>query len=274
MTDYTQSTAKTYVAVIDASGNTVMLVDPTAGTVAASYTYDSYGNLLTAAGPAKSVCSILGKGLYYDVEARSIGHALSRDERLNTWYERDSAGEIAGGANVYQYLGGDPIDLSDTQRAAPSEAQQILTPYLYNAMNTISQHPSALYNSRYNVPWLLTRMVFYDAWKTSGNGVSMAYGTLRNEISQSLGTSQSPAERATLRTIQVASYPMEATADAGLGYSQFEVDGFGGVGRRVWAAKGLVGQVGRPLIRLTTYGLTAGKAASVGNQIYPAMPVA
>ena len=75
VTDYTQPTPKTYVSVIDASGNTVMLVDPTAGTVAASYVYDSYGNLLTATGPAQAICSILGKGLYYDVEARSIGHA-------------------------------------------------------------------------------------------------------------------------------------------------------------------------------------------------------
>ena len=51
VTDYTQPTAKTYAVVIDASGNTAMLVDPTNGTVAASYTYDSYGNLLSATGP-------------------------------------------------------------------------------------------------------------------------------------------------------------------------------------------------------------------------------
>jgi YD repeat-containing protein len=120
VTDYTQGTPKTYVAVIDASGNTAMLVDPTNGTVAASYAYNSYGNLLSATGPAQAICSILGKGLYYDVEARSIGHALNRDVRNNIWYERDPAGEIAGGANLYQYLGGDPIDLSDTSGLIPA----------------------------------------------------------------------------------------------------------------------------------------------------------
>jgi YD repeat-containing protein len=123
VTDYTQATPKTYVAVIDASGNTAMLVDPTTGAVAASYTYDSYGNLLTATGPAQAICSILGKGLEYDIEDREMGHALGRDEEANHWMERDEAGEIVGGSNLYVYLGGDPIDLGDTSGLAPGVIQ-------------------------------------------------------------------------------------------------------------------------------------------------------
>jgi hypothetical protein len=133
-------------------------------------------------------------------------------------------------------------------------------------MNTISRDPSALYNSRYNAPWLLTRTVFYDAWATSGHGVSMAYGRLRSEISQSLATSQSPAERATLRAVQVASYPMEATSDAALAYSSFEGTGLGSAGRFLYTAPRL-GVVFRPTIKLVTYGLTADKALDVGSQI-------
>jgi hypothetical protein len=121
VTDYTQATPKTYVAVIDASGNTALLIDPTAGTVAASYTYDPFGNLLTATGPAQGICSILGKGLYYDAEARSLWHAGLRDGRNNIWYERDKAGEIAGGINLYEMYGNDPINSSDTSGLAPTK---------------------------------------------------------------------------------------------------------------------------------------------------------
>jgi len=266
VTDYTQATPKTYEAVIDASGDTAMLVDPTTETVGAVYTYDSYGNLLTATGPAQAVCSILGKGLYYDIEARSIGHALNRDVRNNIWYEHDPAGEIIGGANLYQYLGGDPIDLSDTSGTAPDEAQEILTPYLYNAMQTISNDPSALYNSRYNALSLVVRTAFYDGWASAGNGVSMTYGRLRSEISQSLGRTQNPGERAALRTIQAASYPMEATSDAALTYSAFEGTGLGSAGRSLYTAPKL-GLVFRPAIKGVTYGLTANQALGMGSQI-------
>jgi YD repeat-containing protein len=118
VTDYTQATPKTYVAVIDPSGNTAMLIDPTGGAVAASYSYDPYGNLLTAAGPAQGICSILGKGQYFDAEARSLWHAGLRDGRNNIWYERDKAGELAGGLNLYEAYGNDPINLSDVSGLA------------------------------------------------------------------------------------------------------------------------------------------------------------
>jgi hypothetical protein len=124
VTDYTGSTPKTYVPIIDASGNTAALVDPLAGTVAASYHYDPYGNLLSATGSAQAVCSILGKGLFYDVEARDVGHAANRDSRSNIWLERDPAGEMAGGLNLYQMYRGDPINLSDTSGQAPTASRR------------------------------------------------------------------------------------------------------------------------------------------------------
>jgi YD repeat-containing protein len=128
VTDYTQATPKTYVAVIDPSGNTALLIDPIAGTVAASYTYDPYGNLLTGTGLAQGICSILGKGQYFDAEARSLWHAGLRDGRNNIWYERDKAGEIAGGLNLYEPYGNDPIDTSDRSGLAPTQtAKDLIT---------------------------------------------------------------------------------------------------------------------------------------------------
>jgi YD repeat-containing protein len=114
----------TYLAVIDASGNTAMLVNTADGSVAASYKYDPYGNLLSSSGPAQFVCAILGKGWYYDIEAPTIFHADLRDGKNNIWYERDPAGEIAGGANLNAVVAGDPINLSDTSGLAPVSAQQ------------------------------------------------------------------------------------------------------------------------------------------------------
>ena len=52
VTDYTGTTPTTYVAVLDAAGNTTSLVNPTTGAVAATFTYDPYGKLLSATGPA------------------------------------------------------------------------------------------------------------------------------------------------------------------------------------------------------------------------------
>ena len=97
-----------------------MLVDTTSGSVAASYSFDAYGNLRSATGPAQALCSILGKGFYYDLEARDIAHTPTRDQRLNIWLQRDKAGELQGGVNLYQYLGGDPINLSDPNGTSTS----------------------------------------------------------------------------------------------------------------------------------------------------------
>ena len=114
VTDYTASGGpKTYVAVEDLSGNVVQLLDPIAGTIVASYHYDPYGNLLSESGPAKDINEIRGKSLLVDKEAPDIQHALNRDARQNLWLERDPAGELQGGLNLYQVDAGDPINKSD-----------------------------------------------------------------------------------------------------------------------------------------------------------------
>jgi hypothetical protein len=129
VTNYPEGcSSTTYLAVIDASGNTAMLVNTTDGSVAASYKYDPYGNLLSASGPDQFICSFLGKGWYYDIEAPTIFHADLRDGKNNVWYERDPAGEIAGGANLNAVVAGDPINLSDTSGLAPTDSTpQIIT---------------------------------------------------------------------------------------------------------------------------------------------------
>jgi len=123
VTDYIQSPAKTYIAVNDASGNMVGLMDPATGSAAAVYTYDPYGNLLTMAGPAANLCEILGKGYIVDQETRWLGFAPNPagngpirilNFNLDLYMQRDPAGEIAGGFNPYQPFGGDPINESDS----------------------------------------------------------------------------------------------------------------------------------------------------------------
>lgn len=268
VTDYTHAMPKTYVAVIDASGNTAMLVDPAAGTVAAGYTYDAYGNLKSATGPAQAVCSILGKGLFYDIEARWLGHAGQRETVADHWMQRDKAGELAADENLYRVDEGDPVNLSDTTGLASDDAQKILTPYLNDALNAINKDPRVLYNSgRYNLPWLLVRTAGWDAWKTSGNGVAFAYSELRRQLTAASATAP-PAEKAVLTTIRYGSYVPEGLADFDLMYSQAEATGVGSAGRVLYGARGVVGAVARPAIRWGTVGLTGGKALSVGSQIY------
>ena len=113
VTDYTASGGpKTYVAVNDASGNLVELVDAVAGTVAASFHYDPWGNLISSSGPAKNVGGFRGKGEFVDAEVPTIRHALYRDDEKGIWLERDPSGE-SGGLNLYEQYGNDPIDYSD-----------------------------------------------------------------------------------------------------------------------------------------------------------------
>jgi YD repeat-containing protein len=110
ITDYTQATPHTYVPVIDASGNTAMLIDPLSGAVAANYAYDPYGKLQTASGPEAGLCRFLGKGLYVHAEVPGLMFAQHRITDGKIWLSRDPSG---GGLNLYELYNDDPVNKSD-----------------------------------------------------------------------------------------------------------------------------------------------------------------
>ena len=123
VTDYTATGGpKTYVVAQDLSGNVAALVDPTNGMPVASYRYDPYGKPTSRTGPEKNLDDNEGKEEQSDKEDRNLGFSphpnLQGDLRVvnyvtNEFMQRDVAGELAGGFNLYQLDGGDPINRSD-----------------------------------------------------------------------------------------------------------------------------------------------------------------
>ena len=119
ITDYSSGTARSYVPIRDASGNTAMVIDALTGAVVASYTYDAFGNVLSASGPMKDICPFLGKGLYVHAEVPGLMFAQNRVTDGRIWLSRDQTGE-SGGLGLYGLDGGDPINLSDASGDWPS----------------------------------------------------------------------------------------------------------------------------------------------------------
>jgi RHS repeat-associated protein len=110
ITDYLASGGpKTYTPIFDGNGNVVGLADAT-GQVVATYTYDPYGKLLSATGPAADVCPFRFATMYYDDETGLYYDKMRYySPDIGRWIIRDPAQED-GGVNLYAYCEGDPVN--------------------------------------------------------------------------------------------------------------------------------------------------------------------
>jgi RHS repeat-associated protein len=102
--------------VLDALGSVIALTDST-GAIAASYTYDPYGNTVTASGAQATVNPFRFASGYFD-SATGLTKFGDRyyDSSLARWTQRDSiSGSIAdpGNLNRYVYAGDSPTNLVD-----------------------------------------------------------------------------------------------------------------------------------------------------------------
>jgi RHS repeat-associated protein len=112
----------------DGNGNITYLVN-SAQTLAASYRYDPYGNLLTSSGSLAATNTyrfsskefIPSAGLYY---------FLYRfyDPDLQRWPNRDPLVE-GGGLDLYTYVFNNPVNWADSFGLSPEDAQKILDAY-------------------------------------------------------------------------------------------------------------------------------------------------
>jgi RHS repeat-associated protein len=94
----------------DALGSTIALAD-SAGNLTTTYSYDPYGNTTMAGASSVNPSQFTGRenegnGLYY-MRARYYSPLLGR------FVAEDPLGFQAGGANLYAYVSGDPVDFSD-----------------------------------------------------------------------------------------------------------------------------------------------------------------
>ena len=101
--------ATTYVPLFDGNGNVMALTDST-GQVVATYTYDPYGKLLGATGPAAEVCPLRFGAMYYDDESGLYYDKLRYySPALQRLISPDPA-QAGTGVNQYSFRADDPVN--------------------------------------------------------------------------------------------------------------------------------------------------------------------
>jgi RHS repeat-associated protein len=113
------TTPKTYLPFYDGNGNVTGLTDAADGSVAATYDYDPFGNLTASSGPAANVNPFRFSTKYFDSETGlyNFGYRFYSPAQ-GRFITRDPSGEFNGGANLYAFVGNDPLNGIDPQGLA------------------------------------------------------------------------------------------------------------------------------------------------------------
>ena len=117
MIDQLGASPKTYYYVLNLQGDVVKLIDQDGAEVAA-YTYDAWGNLLSASGSMADVNPLRYRGYYYDSET-GFYYLQSRyyDPATRRFINADSyasTGQGFVGTNMFAYCNGSPVLSSDS----------------------------------------------------------------------------------------------------------------------------------------------------------------
>ncbi len=135
----------TYLPMTSRNGNVVGLVDGTDGTLAASYEYGSFGELLkfrSKEGVDPRTSSLLFSTKYYDHEIGLYYYGLRYyDPADGRWLSPDPLGEL-GGLNLYAFANNDPLNAVDPIGLSP----QHVRPPVYNPnLHDVHDRGSALF---------------------------------------------------------------------------------------------------------------------------------
>jgi RHS repeat-associated protein len=98
----------------DALGSTLQLTGST-GTVTDSYLYRAFGDLVASSGATVNPYQYVGrKGYIYDGDLDNFQVRARRyDPTTGRWWSRDPIGFAGGDANLYRYVGNNPLALTD-----------------------------------------------------------------------------------------------------------------------------------------------------------------
>ncbi len=111
--------------IFDALGSVIALTDGS-GAIAASYTYDPYGNTVTASGAQATVNPFRFASGYFDSATGLLKFGTRYyDSSLGRWTQRDPiGGSIAnpGAMDRYVYAGDSPVNLTDASGALDTGA--------------------------------------------------------------------------------------------------------------------------------------------------------
>ena len=106
---------KTYLYTRNLQGDIVSITDTATGNTVAEYTYDSWGNVLTATGAMASINPFRYRGYYYDSET-GLYYLQSRyyDAEVGRFISADSLiSKGILGTNIYAYCSNNPIIKAD-----------------------------------------------------------------------------------------------------------------------------------------------------------------
>ncbi len=147
----------------DANGNVTGLVDGT-GAVVERYAYDAYGNVTVYSGNSWSTtisASAVGNPILYQGMQWDAATGLYRTPNryysptLQTWISRDPAGYLASGADLYGFVGGNPISRRDStglQSRPVDQPTLTLTPAEWqttgNATNSLNRSLTLAYGGQ------------------------------------------------------------------------------------------------------------------------------
>ncbi len=96
----------------DRQGSILAVVDPVTGSVAAAYTYDSFGKITQVTGTLNQPFAYTGRE--YDAESGLYYYrARHYDPALGQFIQSDPIGFAAGDLNIYAYVQNDPFNWSD-----------------------------------------------------------------------------------------------------------------------------------------------------------------
>lgn len=130
--DYMLQGSMVYRIVTDALGSVRLVIDTTDGTIAQQLDYDSFGRVLTDTNPGFQPFGFAG-GLYDPDTGLVRFGARDYDAEVGRWTSKDPILFAGGQANLYAYVGSDPVNLIDPSGlqsfrkywwASPEYAQQ------------------------------------------------------------------------------------------------------------------------------------------------------
>jgi RHS repeat-associated protein len=109
---------RTYRLLADHLGSVRLVVDADSGTIAQRLEYDAWGNVVADTAPGFQPFGFAG-GLYDADTGLTRFGARDYDASTGRWTTKDPRGFAGGHTNLYAYVGGDPVNLTDPDGELP-----------------------------------------------------------------------------------------------------------------------------------------------------------
>ena len=197
---------KTYLYTRNLQGDIISITDTATGNTVAQYTYDSWGNILTATGAMANANPFRYRGYYYDTET-GLYYLQSRyyDAEVGRFINADayvSTGQGMIGNNMYAYCGNGPVNRIDITGAFFKE----IGDWFSDAWNWTKQAATDA--------WDWTKQAATDAWDWTAQAATDAWDWTKQAATDAWDWTKQAATDAWDWTKQAATDAWDWTAQA------------------------------------------------------------